>query len=186
MGSMEDSVPKAAALAIKRVLDVIIGLAGTAAFLITFPLLAFIIKLETPGPAIYRQDRVGKDRRDRKDRRAGGSFPALADRRQSDERRSTDLSGRVFTIYKFRTMDVDGERNGPRLCGKGCDPRVTRFGSWLRAQHLDELPQFWNVLKGDMSFIGPRPERPHFTVRYRKDIPSYHARTSHVKPGITG
>ncbi|MDB5106822.1 MAG: polysaccharide deacetylase family protein locus subfamily [Fibrobacteres bacterium] len=168
-----DMRPSTAVTALKRILDIMVGLAGTAAFLIAYPILALLIKLESPGSAVYSQSRVGMDKRSR--------LGNLA-----DTRRGTDVGGKPFTIYKFRTMRSDAEKNGPQLCGKGGDPRVTRLGRILRSTHLDELPQFWNVLKGEMSFIGPRPERPHFTVRYFKEIPQYRERTRYVKPGITG
>ena len=83
-------------------------------------------------------------------------------------------------------MRLDAEKAGPQLCGKSGDARVTGLGRILRKLHLDELPQFWNVLKGDMSFIGPRPERPHFTVQYAEQIPGYLERTRGLKPGILG
>ena len=83
-------------------------------------------------------------------------------------------------------MRLDAESKGPQLCGKGHDPRVTRVGKVLRSLHLDELPRFWNVLKGDMSLIGPRPERLHFTLQYAKKIPLYTERTRLLKPGLTG
>jgi lipopolysaccharide/colanic/teichoic acid biosynthesis glycosyltransferase len=169
----ENMRPSTAVSALKRILDIAVGLAGTAAFLIAYPILALLIKLESQGPALYRQSRVGLDKR--------STLGNLA-----DTRRETDVGGKPFTIAKFRTMRNDAEKNGPQLCGKGGDPRVTRLGRILRSTHLDELPQFWNVLKGEMSFIGPRPERPHFTVRYFKEIPMYRERTRYVKPGITG
>ncbi|MEO6094180.1 MAG: sugar transferase, partial [Fibrobacteria bacterium] len=159
--------------ALKRTLDIVIGLVGTASFLIVYPILALLIKLESPGPVIYRQTRVGLDKR--------SLLGSLA-----DSRRDTDFGGRPFSIAKFRTMRNDAEKNGPQLCSKGGDPRVTCVGRFLRSTHLDELPQFWNVLKGEMSFIGPRPERPHFTVGYFREIPMYRERTRFVKPGITG
>ncbi|MDB5049156.1 MAG: polysaccharide deacetylase [Fibrobacteres bacterium] len=164
--------PSTAVSALKRTLDIAVGLAGTTAFLLAYPILALLIKLESEGPALYSQSRVGLDKR-------GGG-------RREDSRRATDVGGKPFTICKFRTMSADAEKNGPQLCVKGHDPRVTRLGRFLRSTHLDELPQFWNVLKGEMSFIGPRPERPHFTVRYFREIPDYRERTRHVKPGITG
>ncbi len=169
----EHMKPSTAVSALKRILDIAVGLIGTAAFVIAYPILALLIKLESQGPALYRQSRVGLDKR--------SSLGNLA-----DTRRGTDVGGRPFTICKFRTMRNDAEKNGPQLCGKGGDPRVTRLGRILRSTHLDELPQFWNVLKGEMSFIGPRPERPHFTVRYFQEIPMYRERTRYVKPGITG
>src|SRR5690606_23653504 len=85
--------------------------------------------------------------------------------------RRADYGGEVFTILKYRTMRMDAESLGPQLAKKGLDPRVTRIGKWLRALHIDELPQFVNILRGDMSLIGPRPERPYFTAQYSKSIP---------------
>jgi len=165
--------PSKTVLALKRTLDISAGLAGTAVFLLSYPILALLIKLESRGPALYTQARVGIDKR-------SGSG------RDKDSRRQSDVGGRIFTIRKFRTMRIDAEANGPQLCGKGSDPRVTRIGRLLRASHLDELPQFWNVLRGEMSFIGPRPERPHFTLRYFSEIPKYRERTRFAKPGLTG
>ncbi len=159
--------------AFKRTLDIAVGLVGTTLYVVAYPILALLIKLESKGPALYRQTRVGLDTRN-----------TLG--RLGDSRRVTDVGGRPFTIAKFRTMRSDAEKNGPQLFNKGGDPRVTRIGAFLRSSHLDELPQFWSVLKGDMSFIGPRPERPHFTVKYFREIPLYRERTRHVKPGITG
>jgi len=158
----------------KRTIDIAFGLIGTIAFLFAYPVLAILIQLESPGPAIYLQPRVGLDKRSR---RHSGRFQSL---------RKTDLGGQIFTIRKFRTMRTDAEKNGPQLCEKGRDSRVTKVGQLLRSTHLDELPQFWNVLKGEMSFIGPRPERPHFTVKYFEKIPQYRERTRLLKPGITG
>jgi exopolysaccharide biosynthesis polyprenyl glycosylphosphotransferase len=95
------------------------------------------------------------------------------------------LQGRPFTMIKFRTMDVGAERaTGPVLASEN-DPRVTRLGRYLRAARLDELPQLWNVLRGDMSFVGPRPERPEFVTRYAREIQGYAGRFK-VRPGLTG
>lgn len=93
-------------------------------------------------------------------------------------------TGRVFTIYKFRSMHLEAEKSGAQWAGH-CDPRVTRVGAFLRRSHLDELPQFWNVLKGDMSLVGPRPERPEFTETLSEQIPFYRLRLS-ARPGLTG
>jgi lipopolysaccharide/colanic/teichoic acid biosynthesis glycosyltransferase len=95
------------------------------------------------------------------------------------------LGGVPFTIYKLRSMYVDSEaRGGAQWCKKG-DPRVTWFGRFLRRSHLDELPQLWNILKGEMSLIGPRPERPEFVPRLEEAIPGYKKRLQ-VLPGVTG
>jgi lipopolysaccharide/colanic/teichoic acid biosynthesis glycosyltransferase len=94
-------------------------------------------------------------------------------------------NGRLFFVLKFRSMHSDAERDGePRWASTG-DPRVTRTGAWLRRLRIDELPQLFNVLVGDMSLVGPRPERPYFVARLAEEIPYYDARHS-VKPGITG
>jgi lipopolysaccharide/colanic/teichoic acid biosynthesis glycosyltransferase len=145
------------------------------ALLVAFPvlvILAIAVKLTSRGPILYAQTRVGLDRRWR-------STLAL------QERRLEDLGGQVFTIYKFRTMRVDAERGSGAVWAQENDPRVTRLGRYMRILRLDEIPQFWNVLLGDMNIVGPRPERPSIVSRLREDIPEYQAR-HRVKPGITG
>ena len=94
------------------------------------------------------------------------------------------LHGKPFTLLKFRSMRIDAEASGPVWASQR-DPRVTRVGRFLRATRLDELPQLWNVLKGDMALIGPRPERPHFVETLAAEIPHFRARML-VKPGLTG
>ena len=94
------------------------------------------------------------------------------------------LNGRIFTVYKFRTMVVDAEADGAKWATKN-DPRVTRIGRFMRKTRLDEVPQLWNVLSGDMSFVGPRPERPEFVSWLSEQIPFYHVRTL-IRPGLTG
>jgi lipopolysaccharide/colanic/teichoic acid biosynthesis glycosyltransferase len=94
------------------------------------------------------------------------------------------LGGRVFTIYKIRTMYLDSERDGPTWAVPG-DPRVTPVGRVLRACHLDELPQLINVLSGEMSLVGPRPERPELVAKLERGLPGYHLRLA-VRPGVTG
>jgi lipopolysaccharide/colanic/teichoic acid biosynthesis glycosyltransferase len=96
----------------------------------------------------------------------------------------TGKGGAAFLLWKLRTMRVDAEREGPQWAGAS-DPRVTRVGRWLRRTRLDELPQALNVLRGDMSVVGPRPERPEFVTRLAQTIPFYRARHA-VRPGITG
>jgi lipopolysaccharide/colanic/teichoic acid biosynthesis glycosyltransferase len=88
-------------------------------------------------------------------------------------------------MFKFRTMHLDAEADGKAVWAKKSDPRVTKIGSFLRRARLDELPQLYNVLRGDMNIVGPRPERPSIFARLRNDIPNYHCR-QRVKPGITG
>jgi len=135
--------------------------------------IAVVIRLEGPGPVIYRQRRIGFDRR-----RAAKSSP-------NGGRRDTDFGGRPFTMYKFRTMRVDAESDSGPVWARTRDERATRVGRFLRRYRLDELPQFWNVLAGDMSVVGPRPERPDFVVRLQDEIEDYRLR-HRVRPGITG
>ena len=140
--------------AVKRAFDIAVSLALLALTLPLLVLTACLIKLESPGPVLYRQDRVG-------------------------------LHGRVFTILKFRSMRVDAETDGgPRWASKE-DPRITRVGAIIRKLRIDELAQILNVLRGDMSFVGPRPERPFFVGELAKNIP-YYAERHWVRPGITG
>lgn len=138
---------------IKRTLD--LAVAGVA-LLVAAPviaILAALIRLDSPGPALYRQRRIGSD-------------------------------GRVFWMLKLRSMRHDAEQNGPGWTVPG-DPRVTRLGQWLRRSNLDELPQLWNVLRGEMSLVGPRPERPEYVNQFKRSVPRY-MRRHLVKSGITG
>ena len=135
--------------------------------------IAVAVRLDSPGPVIYRQLRVGLDRRGR------------MDRRDSTGRRVNDLGGRPFMIYKFRTMRVDAEFDSGPVWARADDDRATRVGRVLRKTRMDEIPQFWNVLKGDMAVVGPRPERPNFVLELQKEIDGYRLR-NRVRPGITG
>jgi len=135
-------------------------------------LIAVAIKLDSPGPVIFRQLRVGRDRRADRTERSGG-------------RRSDDLGGRPFFIYKFRTMKVDAEQETGPVWADREDDRCTRVGRVLRRYRLDELPQLWNVLRGEMSVVGPRPERPGHVRMLRRQIEEYPER-QRVRPGITG
>ena len=137
----------------RRALDVIGSLLLLAFALPLLLLIAFLIKVDSTGPVLYRQSRVG-------------------------------LHGRIFTMLKFRSMRVDAEVAGP-CWATDRDPRMTRIGAFIRATRLDEVPQLLNVLRGDMSLVGPRPERPHFVQQLAAIIPRYNERT-HVLPGITG
>jgi lipopolysaccharide/colanic/teichoic acid biosynthesis glycosyltransferase len=167
---------------LKRSLDV---LGASVLLLIAAPLMALIalaVRLDSPGPILYRQQRVGQNRR-RAARPARVAGMRVHTPRRLERRRQTG-AGRPFEILKFRTMDVDAERGGPSWSPPG-DERVTRLGRLLRATHLDELPQLWNVLRGDMSLVGPRPERPCFVGRFVHLVPGYRRRFV-VRPGITG
>src|SRR5690606_20869362 len=119
-------------------------------------------------------------------RRRGRSIVADRSNRreQTDRRGDAPGYGRPFTLYKFRTMRTDAEKNGARFAVKG-DPRVTPIGRFLRKTRLDELPQLWNVLRGEMSLVGPRPERPEFIEKLSEEIPDYLQRLG-LRPGLTG
>jgi lipopolysaccharide/colanic/teichoic acid biosynthesis glycosyltransferase len=151
--------------------------AAIAMLLMVTPLLVLIaiaIKIESPrGPILYRQERVGVDRR----RKAG--LP------MGEERRKTRGFGRLFLIWKFRTMVPNAEAVSGPVWAAERDPRITRVGRVLRHLRLDELPQLLNVATGEMSLIGPRPERPHFVEKLTEEMPTYERRLS-VPPGITG
>jgi lipopolysaccharide/colanic/teichoic acid biosynthesis glycosyltransferase len=157
---------------IHRVLNIVLSLAG---LILLFPLLVLIgllVWLTSPGPVFYTQTRVGLDRR----------LPFDANQ---NHRRERDLGGRPFTIYKFRTMRVDAEHQSGAVWAQQQDPRVTPIGRLLRQYRLDELPQLFNVLKGEMNIVGPRPERPTIFAELREHIAEYPLR-QRAKPGITG
>ena len=137
----------------KVVMDFVLALIGLIVFSPIIFIFAILIKIETPGPAFYLQERVG-------------------------------YCGRIFKVIKLRSMRIDAEINGPKWAEKN-DSRVTKIGRFIRKTRIDELPQLLNVLKGDMSLIGPRPERPIFTLKFNQEIPGFVTRLS-VKPGITG
>jgi lipopolysaccharide/colanic/teichoic acid biosynthesis glycosyltransferase len=155
-----------------RAINVAIAL---AALILLFPLLlliALLVWITSPGPILYTQVRVGLDRR------------APVDARQN-QRRQRDHGGRLFTIYKFRTMRVDAEHQSGAVWAQQSDPRVTSIGRLLRQYRLDELPQLLNVLRGEMNIVGPRPERPTIFAELREHIAEYPLR-QRAKPGITG
>ena len=170
------------------------------AIVLTSPLallIAIAIKLDSPGPVFYRQTRVGVDsrrlgllgrgRRISDRGRNPSSYPGT-DRRLRNAgpgRRRADVGGRPFVIYKFRTMAADAEHKTGPVWASEDDQRVTRVGRWLRRFRLDELPQFLNVLRGEMSVVGPRPERPAFVKKLRREFATYALR-QRVLPGITG
>ncbi|MGE4579991.1 MAG: TIGR03013 family XrtA/PEP-CTERM system glycosyltransferase [Desulfuromonadales bacterium] len=138
----------------KRILDVILSLTGIILFLPFAPIIAVMIKLDSPGPVLFKQLRVG-------------------------------VGEKTFHLYKFRTMRQDAEKNSGAVWATEDDPRITRVGRFLRKSRLDEVPQLFNVLRGDMSFVGPRPERPEFVNKLNERVPYYATRHT-VKPGVTG
>ena len=139
----------------KRALDVVAAVLGLVLALPLMAIIALAIRVTSGGPVFYHQQRVGRQ-------------------------------GRLFVVHKFRSMQPDAEsRTGPVWASRDGDSRVTRLGRWLRRCRLDELPQLWNVLKGDMSFVGPRPERPEFVGDLTRQIPFYGQRHI-VRPGLTG
>lgn len=137
----------------KRLFDIVVSVCAATVLLIPMVVIAIMIKLDSPGPMIFKQERLGKD-------------------------------GKPFTIYKFRSMVEDAEAAGPRWAALD-DQRCTKLGAKLRKSRLDELPQLWNILKGDMSFVGPRPERAYFYNEFEKYIPNFRDRLV-VRPGLTG
>lgn len=173
----------------KRVLDIVV--AGSLLILLApiMMLVAIAVRLTSPGPIIFRQTRVGlnlrKKGRDRRSSESSSESPFQSERRDPAKTRRRDQGfGKPFTLYKFRTMKIDAEKNGPQFAVKA-DPRVTCIGRFLRKTRLDELPQLWNVLRGEMSFVGPRPERPEFIDKLTSEIPNYINRLG-LKPGLTG
>ena len=139
--------------AIKRAVDVMIAGVGLVLAAPLIVVTALLVKIGSPGPVLYRQERVGEN-------------------------------GRIFELYKFRSMRADAE-DGTPIWAKENDERVTGVGRFIRLTRLDEMPQLWNVLRGDMSFVGPRPERPYFVDQLAAAIPFYMERHT-VKPGVTG
>ncbi len=139
---------------VKRVMDIIGSLFG---IIVTSPIMllsAILVKCSSPGPVIFRQERVG-------------------------------LHNKSFYMYKFRSMEMQSEKSERKAWTTKNDPRVTKIGRILRSTSLDELPQLFNILKGDMSLVGPRPERPHFVDKFKEEIPRYMVKHQ-VRPGLTG
>ncbi len=138
---------------IKRLTDVVLSIIGLIAAIPLTPFIALIIKLESPGPVIFKQYRIGKN-------------------------------GKKFLAMKFRSMTQDSEKEGPKWTTQN-DARVTKFGKLIRKTRLDEIPQLINILKGEMSFVGPRPEQPEFVATLSEQIPFYKERLL-VRPGLAG
>ena len=153
---------------VRRALNAIVAAIGLVVAAPIMLVVAILVKLTSPGPVFYRQTRVGIDRRGA----SGGNH-----------RRTVDLGGKPFQIYKFRTMTV--QQHNAQVWAAKNDARVTRIGRILRQYRLDELPQLWNVLKGDMNVVGPRPEQPKIFADLREQVDRYSER-QRVRPGITG
>ncbi|MGH7450877.1 MAG: sugar transferase, partial [bacterium] len=166
----------------KRFFDFAGAVGGFVFSSIFFLVVPILIKLDSKGPIFYGQQRAGLNYR-RRDRRQVNI--KVTHERRAGERRKEDLFGRPFMVYKFRTMRVDAEKASGAVWAQKDDPRTTRVGRVLRFIHLDEIPQFFNVLCGEMSLVGPRPERPQIMVKLVEDIPQFPERLQ-VKPGITG
>lgn len=147
------SVMNLAAFGTKRLLDLMASFIGMIVFSPAFLIIYIAIKHEDRGSAIFKQERVG-------------------------------YRGKIFTLYKFRSMATTSEADGkPQLCKGSDDARLTRIGRFLREHHLDELPQLWNVFKGDMSFVGPRPERKYFVDKIMAINPDYEL-LYQLRPGL--
>lgn len=143
----------------KRAMDIAVALIGLVICFMVFPFIALATLISSPGPILFRQMRIGH---------ADANYT------------------QIFWMYKFRTMRVDAEAGTGAVWASKHDPRITPVGRFLRKTRLDELPQLYNVLCGDMSIIGPRPERPGFYQKLETAIPYFSERTWGLKPGITG
>lgn len=139
---------------VRRLIDIALSTVGILVALPIMPLVALAVKLDSPGPVIFKQLRVGE-------------------------------GDKNFHIYKFRTMRQNAESKTGAVWSTVGDPRITRIGKFLRKTRLDELPQLFNVMKGDMSFVGPRPERPEFVTVLEQQVP-YYGNRHYIKPGVTG
>ena len=170
----------------KRLLDLTGVTLGLILLSPVMLLTTIVVKLSSPGEAIFSQTRVGLNRRNlwTPDRRANSQPAPRHKSRRSQDRRQCTGYGRHFTLYKFRTMVIDAEKNGAQFAQEN-DPRVTTLGRFMRKSRLDELPQLWNVLVGDMSLVGPRPERPEFIADSSREVPHYLDQLQ-LKPGLTG
>ncbi len=165
----------------KRLLDVV---ASIIALVLLSPVLiaaSIAVKLSSQGSVLFRQERIGVNRR--LDNRRRSNLYRGQERRAKDRRVMVNY-GKTFTMYKFRTMVADAEKGRPVWAQKN-DARITRAGAILRRTRIDELPQFVNVLRGDMSIVGPRPERAFFMAEIDKELPEFKSRLR-TKPGITG
>lgn len=140
-------------LFVKRVFDIVVSFVAGVVLFLPIIVIGILIRIDSPGPAIFRQERLGKN-------------------------------GKPFTMYKFRSMCQNAEQNGPQWA-KANDTRCTKFGRVLRKSRIDEWPQLWNIFRGDMSFVGPRPERACFYDEFETYVPGFRNRLL-VRPGLTG
>ncbi len=154
----------------KRAIDIVSSVAGLAATLPLYPFIMAAIYIESPGPVFYEQRRAGMLKGVRMNEGEGIPVPEFIE----------------FRMRKFRTMRTDAEKLTGAVLAQENDPRITKVGRFLRKTRLDELPQFWNVLRGEMSLVGPRPERPELLVNLAAAIPFFEERMRDIKPGITG
>jgi lipopolysaccharide/colanic/teichoic acid biosynthesis glycosyltransferase len=138
---------------LKRFFDICASLAAGMVLLLPLAVIAILVRLDSPGPSLFKQERLGKD-------------------------------GKAFYMYKFRSMRLDAEKDGPKWAEQD-DDRCTRLGKFLRKCRLDELPQLWNIFVGDMSIVGPRPERAYFYDQFETYIHGFRHRLA-VQPGLTG
>lgn len=145
--------PQPVYLFVKRAFDILVSVCAGSVLLLPIALVALAVRLDSEGPVIFRQERLGK-------------------------------GGKSFTMYKFRSMYIDAEKNGPQWADRD-DCRCTRVGRFIRSTRLDELPQLWNILTGDMSLVGPRPERACFYEEFETYIHGFRHRLA-VQPGLTG
>jgi lipopolysaccharide/colanic/teichoic acid biosynthesis glycosyltransferase len=152
----------------KRLIDIGAAAVGMVVAAPLFPVIALAIRLDSKGPILFRQRRAGQLKN-------SGARGARA-----------RFECEVFEMYKFRTMIVEAEKGTGAVFAAVGDPRITRIGQFLRKSRLDELPQLWNVLRGDMSLVGPRPERPELVADLALAIPYFEERMRDVKPGLTG
>ncbi|MCP4685541.1 MAG: sugar transferase [bacterium] len=167
---------------VKRTLDIIGAIVGLVFAAPIMLVAAIAIKLDSPGPVFYTQVRVGVNRRKRS--RRYSQHVGVGERRDR-ERRRVDYLGMPFKMIKFRTMIQDAEKKSGPVWATQNDPRITRLGMFMRKTRIDEIPQFLSILKGDMSLVGPRPERPTFVRDLCTKVDDYHHRLD-VKPGLTG
>ncbi len=164
---------------VRRLVDILVASVGILLTAPLFVLIAVAIKLDSRGPVFYSQRRVGRNRRRQQvEMRVFGNVFRLNLRREGGH-------GQVFNMIKFRTMRQDAEAATGPVWAQEHDPRVTRVGRFLRATRLDEIPQLLNVLRGEMTLVGPRPERPEFVKQFVAQIDGY-ADRHWVTPGITG